>query len=94
MNAHTPKRILLIMEDSHLALALEVVFREQGNILRWESDTTSAVQAMREFKPDVMLTASPFAVFISSPKSEEIGELSRPVDPGELQTLIESRFSH
>jgi hypothetical protein len=92
MKSNTLKRILLIMENSHLALALQVVLIELGNKVRWERDSASATKAIREFQPDVMLTASSSAVFISNRNSGEIVELPRPVDTSELRNILESRF--
>ena len=94
MKTNALKRILLIIDDSHLALALQVVLSEHGNTVRWESDSTSATKAIREFQPDTMLTASAFAVFVSSRDSAEITELARPVDTSQLLQLLASRFGN
>ena len=94
MKSNALTRILLIIEDSHLALTLQVVLREHGNVVRWESNSRGAMKAIREFQPDAMLTASPLAVFISSRHSAEIVEFPTPVDTVELQRVLESRFGH
>jgi len=83
------QRILVISEDSHLALALGVVFGEHGKMIRWESDSTLAVQAIQEFRPDAMLTASPSTLFIQRRNSTEILDLPRPVDILALLRLLE-----
>jgi len=80
------------MEDSHLALALQVVLSEHGNMVRWERESTSARKAIREFQPDAMLTASAFAVYMSGRNLGDIVELPRPVDTSQLREFLESRF--
>jgi hypothetical protein len=92
MKSHASKRILLITEDSHFALALQVALSEHGNMVHWERDSKSAMKAIREFQPDAMLTASPSAVFISSRNSAEIVEFPKPVDTLELRRLLDMRF--
>jgi PleD family two-component response regulator len=94
MKSNALKRILLIIHDSHLARALQVVLSEQGNMVRWERDPTSAIKAIREFQPDAMLTASTSAVFVSSRDSTEIMELARPIDTHQLREFLESRFGN
>lgn len=86
------KRILLIIEDAHLALALQIVLSEHGNVVLWENDARSATKVIREFQPDVMLTASPSAVFISRRNSAEIAEFPRPADIRQVRQFAESLF--
>lgn len=84
-----PKRILIISEEPHLALALQVLFSEQGHIVRCESDSSRAMLAVRESRPDAILTASASTVFVSSSNSGDIVDLPRPVDASELLRILE-----
>jgi chemotaxis response regulator CheB len=92
MKPNSLRRILLIIEDSPLALSLQAVLSEHGNIVRWEKDSTRAVKVVREFRPDAMLTASAFAVFISCRNSPDILHLPKPVDAVEVLHLLESHI--
>jgi len=83
------ERILVITEDSHLALALRVVFGEHGKMVRWEADPALAIQAIREFRPDAMLTASTSTVFIQR-HNAEIVDMARPVDILQLLRFLEA----
>ena len=96
MDGETPesstksRRILIVSEDSDLALALQVTLGDHGNTVRWEANPRHAHQTAGEFRPAVMLTASASAVFVGSPHSPEIFDLPRPVDAARLVVLVES----
>ena len=85
MNAH---RILIVSENSHLSLALELALRERGHDVRCEADSMEAVGTIREFSPDFLLTACEETVFVGKRGAEEIAELPRPVDTGALFRLL------
>ena len=88
----SPKRILIVSEESHLAIALQILFSEQGNMVRCESDSSRAMLAVHEFRPDAILTASPSTVFFSCSKSGDIIDLPRPVDAAELLRTLEQFY--
>jgi len=70
-------------------LALHDVLRERGYSVRCEKDTTQAFEVMKEFNPDVMITASATEAFISRRDSAEIVDLASPVDTCELFRVLE-----
>jgi hypothetical protein len=94
MKSNVIKRILLIIEDSDFALSLQIVLSENGNIVRWEKDSTRAAKVVREFQPDAMLTASASAVFVSCRNSPEILHLPKPVDAVEVRQLLEAQIGN
>lgn len=82
------KRILIISEDRHLVLALQVLLSERGHLVRCQSEETGALRAIQEFRPDAMITASAFAVFVSVHNSELV-DFPRPLDTRRLLDLLE-----
>ena len=90
MQATIPQRILIISEDSHLALALELLLGERGYILRSEGNQLDAIAAIKEFAPDVLLTASSTTVFVYR-RNAEILDLPRPLDAEGLLHILEAR---
>jgi len=83
-------RVLIISQEPHLALALQIVLSERGYLVRCEKDSFQAIGTIKEFSPDVLLTASAAAVFVSRRHSPDIADLPRPVDTDELLRLLES----
>jgi CheY-like chemotaxis protein len=49
------KRVLIIDHDPASALALRAMLEDQGYEVRVQADSTAAVRAVREFKPDSIL---------------------------------------
>ena len=87
------KRVLVISEDPEFALALRGVFSAHGIVVRCEHNPTEAVLAIRDFRPDAMVTASATTVFLSRRSSQEIIDLVRPVDPIALLRFLQPRAS-
>lgn len=85
-----PQRILIISEDSDLALALEVVLGERGYILRSKDNQIEAIAAIKEFAPDVLITASSTMVFVYR-RNADILDLPRPIDTEKLLHILEVR---
>jgi PleD family two-component response regulator len=83
-------RILIICDDSHLALALQVFLKDHGYIVRCESDWVQAGTAAREFRPNAMIAASETMVFVSKQQSANISHLRRPMSTDELLRILES----
>jgi hypothetical protein len=83
-------RILIITEDSHLALALQVALTERSYLVRHEMDSRDALVAIKEFAPDAMITASEAAVFISRRNAADVTDLPRPLDLPHLRRVLET----
>lgn len=87
------RRVLVISEDPEFARALCGLFSEHGIAVRCEHNPTEALLAIRDFRPDAMVTASVTTVFLSRRSSQEIVDLVRPIDPFALLRLLQPRAS-
>jgi DNA-binding response OmpR family regulator len=83
-------RILIVTSNQHLALGLRTMLAERGHAVRCENDSRDAVDAMREFEPDTLLTACEETVFVGRRNASEIAELKCPVDTVDLLRVLET----
>lgn len=81
-------KVLIVSPNVQLAFTLEVLLREHGFEVRSEGSSKEASGAIKEFAPDVLLTACEDTVFVGRRNASEIEELSRPVDTEALLRLL------
>lgn len=81
--------ILIIGEDSHLALALEIVLRERGYSVQCERSSEWKEGEWRHERPGLIINISTSHVEAELPGSTEKVEMKRPVDTDQLLSLAE-----
>ena len=86
----SPQRVLVVCQDSHLSLALQVLLTERGYGVRCEGDSRHAIEAIKEFAPDALLTACDDTIYIGRRNAVEIAELPRPFRTEELLCVLEN----
>jgi hypothetical protein len=84
------QRVLVVCQDSHLSLALQVLLTERGYSVRCERDSRHAIEAIKEFAPDALLTACDDTLYIGRRNAVEISELPRPFRTEELLCVLEN----